>query len=59
MKDKYLDKAHKLLDSGFWVAGYGHFDITMGELALILEYIENNDFDSISNLYKELEKERL
>lgn len=55
----YQEKAKKLLESGFWVAGYGHFDITTNELANILEYIEKEDFTSINDLYRKLESERL
>lgn len=55
----YLEKAKKLNESGFWVAGFGNFDITLEELALILKYLDNNDFESISSLYKKLERERL
>lgn len=55
----YLTKAKKLLDSGFWMAGLGHFDITIKELAQILEWVEKNKFKPISDLYNKLEKERL
>lgn len=55
----YLTKAKKLLDSGFWMAGLGHFDITIEELAQVLEWVEKNKFKSISDLYNKLEKERL
>ena len=56
---RYITKAKKLLRTGFWIAGNGHFDITVRELSQILEYIENNDFEAIAKLYKILLKERL
>lgn len=55
----YKTKAKALINSGFWVAGYGHFDITIDELAKILKMIDKEDFKGIRELYKELEKERL
>lgn len=55
----YKQKAKKLLEAGFWVAGYGHFDITQNELAIILELVEKEKFNQIARLYKKLEKERL
>jgi hypothetical protein len=55
----YLTKAKKLLKSGFWMAGTGNFDITVNELAKILELVEKNDFVRLKNLYEKLEKERL
>ena len=59
MENKYLIKAKKLIKANFCMVGYGFFDITREELALILEYIEKDDFTSIKNLYKKLEKLRL
>ena len=56
---RYITKAKKLLNAGFWMAGFGCFDITVEELSQILEYLENNDFKSIAKLYKMLESERL
>lgn len=56
---RYITKAKKLLNAGFWMAGFGCFDITVEELSQILEYLENNDFKSIAKLYKTLERERL
>lgn len=55
----YKHKANKLLKSGFWMAGLGHFNITRDELAFILEQIEKDNFKNISDLYERLEKERL
>lgn len=59
MNNEYLKKAQKLKDAGFWMAGYGNFDITTEELALILQLIEENDFKSIAELYDKLEAIRL
>lgn len=56
---KYLEKAKKLKESGFWLAGYGNFDITDEELAQIIKLIEKDDFQSIKDLYNRLEKIRL
>lgn len=56
---RYITKAKKLLNAGFWMAGFGCFDITVEELSQILEYLENNDFKSIAKLYKILARERL
>jgi len=56
---RYITKAKKLLNAGFWMAGFGCFNITVEELSQILKYLENNDFESIAKLYKILERERL
>jgi hypothetical protein len=55
----YLDKAKKFVKSGFWMAGYGHFDVTIDEIALIFELVEKSDFKSLKDLYSKLEEERL
>lgn len=55
----YKSKAKALLKAGFWVAGFGHFDITVDELAQILKMVEKEDFDGIHKLYEKLEDERL
>lgn len=56
---KYITKAKKLNEAGFWMAGYGHFDITTEELGNILEMIEKENFEGIRILYENLERERL
>lgn len=55
----YLKKAEKLVESGFWVAGTGHFNISIKELATILSLVEKEDFSKIKELYKKLSEERL
>lgn len=57
--EEYIKKAKKLKASGFWMAGYGNFDITTEELAQVLKWIEEDDFDSIRLLYMMLQKQRL
>ena len=57
--NRYLIKAKKLKECGFWMAGIGNFDITDEELAQILEWIEKDDFFSIEKMYLDLEKKRL
>lgn len=56
---KYTDRAKNLLKAGFWVAGLGHFDISENELAMILEFLDKDDFENIHKLYDEWSKERL
>jgi len=56
---KYLEKARNLHEAGFFVSGYGNFDISVKELAEILELLEKEDFKGIAKLYKLLSKERL
>jgi len=56
---RYITKAKKLLNAGFYIVGFGYFNITVEEVSQILEYLENNDFKSITELYQRLEKERL
>lgn len=54
-----LTKARKLMDCGFRVYGLGNFDITVKELARILELVDKEDFKSIKELYSLLAEERL
>jgi len=56
---KYKTKAKQLISAGFWVAGVGNFDITIDELAYILECIEKEDFKFIRELHKKLSRSRL
>ena len=56
---RYKTKAKKLIKAGFWVAGYGHFDITIEELAIVLELIEKEDFKNLEAFYNELSETKL
>jgi len=56
---RYKTKAKKLIKSGFWVAGYGHFDITIDELAIVLELVEKEDFKTLEVFYNELSNTKL
>lgn len=55
----YKAKANRFLKSGFWMAGLGHFDLTLDEVALILKLVETESFKDLDNLYKKLANERL
>ena len=55
----YLEKA-KIINSRFGVYGYGNFDVTVEELAHILELIKmNNPEDFIIDFYEQLEQKRM
>lgn len=59
MSKKYLLKAKKLNASGFWMAGYGNFDITLEELAIVLQLVEENKFKELREFYEKLQRQRL
>lgn len=49
----------KLLLKNFWVAGYGHFDVTEEEVENILDMVNEGDEAGLDALYERLSKERL
>lgn len=48
----YRTKAKKLLSCGFSIYGYGHFNLTIDEMAYLLGLIEKGDFREIKKLYE-------
>jgi len=55
----YLEKA-KILTKYFNMYGYGNFDLTVEEIALIFEILNTKDFEiKLKQLYEKLEKSRL
>lgn len=59
MKKKYKTQASELIKANFWMAGVGHFNITLDEIALVLEYLDNGDYQLLHELYERLSEERL
>ena len=41
------------------MAGSGNFDLTLDEVALILELLDSEDFKALREMYKQLALERL
>lgn len=58
MSDK-IDKAKKFKNSGFLIVGYGYFDITDEELAIVIDLLKKDDFDSLKFFYEQLSEEKL
>jgi len=58
--DKYLKKA-EILTQHFNMYGYGNFDLTLEEVATILELLENSRElkSNLNQLYEKLENQRL
>ena len=56
---KYIEKSKKLIESNFRIYGVGNFDLELEEYALILKYLDEEDFDSLLQLYEKLEKQRM
>jgi hypothetical protein len=55
----YRNKARRMLECGFWMAGQGHFSLSEGEMAIILRLIEEVKFRELKKMYNELAEERL
>jgi hypothetical protein len=57
----YKKKAELLLEH-FWLAGYGHFDLTLEEIAEILKILDGTPKEAknkLDKLYERLEKIRM
>lgn len=55
----YKIKAKKLVLSGFSLYGIGNFDVTINEIAKILELLDKKGIKELKNYYNQLSKERL
>lgn len=59
IKKKYIQQAEKLLSAQFRMFGYGHFDLTFNEVALILQLLSDGEYEKLHDLYEELSEQRL
>lgn len=58
-KDIYLDAAKLISKANFWMAGSGHFDVKLDEMAQIIELALNGEEKKLNELYERLSNERL
>jgi hypothetical protein len=53
-------KAHLLLEH-FFISGYGHFDLTVEDVSIIIDILERSQDvkEDLSNLYDKLYQQRM
>lgn len=56
---KYETKVKNFIKAGFSMYGQGNFDLSIKEMATILELIEKEDFKKLNQFYNDLSEIRL
>jgi hypothetical protein len=59
MNATHRRKARMLLEANFWMAGVGHFDLTIEDTATVLSLLEKEDLEGLKKLYEKLSEQRM